>query len=87
LCRPGAGPGLGWAVMNRKVYEVDPLLCPSCGGHVSFIEDHRVFDRIIHHLELILNMLDTSHQWTPILLALNAQHQRRRVAPSVKCCC
>jgi len=32
-----------------------PLLCPSCGGTmtiVSFIEDHRVVDRIIRHLEL-----------------------------------
>ena len=25
-------PSKGWAEMIRKVYEVDPLLCPSCGG-------------------------------------------------------
>ena len=24
----------GWAEMIRKVYEVDPLLCPSCGGRM-----------------------------------------------------
>jgi len=32
--------------MIRKVYEIDPLLCPSCGGKMSII------DRIIRHLEL-----------------------------------
>jgi len=44
-----------WAEMIRKVYEVDPLCCPSCGGQmriISFIEDHKVIDRIIRHLEL-----------------------------------
>ena len=48
-------PSKGWAEMIRKVYEVDPLLCPSCGGQmriISFIEDHKVIDRIIAHLEL-----------------------------------
>ena len=30
-----------WAAMIKKVYEVDPLKCPKCGGHmriISFIE-------------------------------------------------
>ena len=30
-------PSKGWAEMIRKVYEVDPLLCPSCGGKMSII--------------------------------------------------
>ncbi len=34
------------AEMIRKVYEVDPLRCPSCGGHM------RIIDRIIGHLKL-----------------------------------
>jgi len=41
--------------MIRKVYEIDPLLCPSCGGRmkiISFIEDPKAIDRIIGHLEL-----------------------------------
>ena len=41
--------------MIRKVYEVDPLLCPTCGGQMSiiaFIEDHKVIDKIIAHLKL-----------------------------------
>ncbi|MCJ7583078.1 MAG: hypothetical protein MUP98_21380 [Candidatus Aminicenantes bacterium] len=38
-----------------KVYEVDPLLCPKGGGQmsiISFIEDHKVIDKIIFHLKL-----------------------------------
>jgi len=48
-------PSKGWAEMIRKVYEVDPLLCPECGGQmsiISFIEDHKVIDKIIAHLKL-----------------------------------
>jgi len=48
-------PSKGWAEMIRKVYEVDPLCCPSCGGQmkiISFIDDHKVIDRIIGHLKL-----------------------------------
>lgn len=49
-------PSKGWAEMIRKVYEVDPLICPSCGGRmriISFIERPKTIDRIIRHLELI----------------------------------
>ena len=48
-------PSKGWAEMIRKVYEVDPLLCPTCGGRmriISFIEEPKTIDRIIRHLEL-----------------------------------
>jgi hypothetical protein len=48
-------PSRGWAEMIRKVYEVNPLLCPSCGckiSIISFIEDHKVIDKIIDHLKL-----------------------------------
>ena len=48
-------PSKSWADMIRKVYEIDPLLCPSCGGKmsiISFIDDHKVIDKIIAHLEL-----------------------------------
>ncbi len=48
-------PSRGWAEMIRKVYELDPLLCPECGGQmsiISFIEDHKVIDKIIDHLKL-----------------------------------
>lgn len=45
----------GWAEMICKVYEVDPLLCPQCGGTmkvIAFITDFPVVDRIIDHLKL-----------------------------------
>jgi hypothetical protein len=48
-------PSKGWAEMIRKAYEIYPLLCPSCGGKmsiISFIDDHKVIDRIIGHLEI-----------------------------------
>ena len=53
-------PSRGWAGrlgrdMIKKVYEVDPLMCPKCGGQmsiISFIEDHKVIDKIIDHLKL-----------------------------------
>jgi len=48
-------PSKGWATMIRKVYEVDPMLCPRCGGRmkvVAFLTEHAVVDRIIDHLKL-----------------------------------
>jgi hypothetical protein len=41
--------------MIRKVYEVDPLRCPRCGGRmkvIAFLTESAVVDRIIRHLEL-----------------------------------
>jgi len=41
--------------MMKKVYEIDPLICLSCGGKmriIAFIEDHNAIDRIIRHLKL-----------------------------------
>ncbi len=48
-------PRRGWAEMIRKVYEVDPMICPQCGGQmriIAFLTDYAVVDRIIHHLKL-----------------------------------
>jgi hypothetical protein len=45
----------GWAEMIRKVYEVDPLICPRCGGRmkvVAFLSDYAVVDKIINYLKL-----------------------------------
>ena len=42
-----------WAKLIRRVYEVDPLLCPRCGSEmriVSFITDPAVVKRIVDHL-------------------------------------
>ena len=48
-------PPKGWAEMIRKVYEVDPMVCPKCGGTmkiIAFITEYAVVDRIIDHLKL-----------------------------------
>jgi hypothetical protein len=52
---PAYVPAKGWAEMTRKVYEIDPLLCPSRGGRmsvVSLIEEPKTIYRVIRHLEL-----------------------------------
>jgi len=44
-----------WAALIRMVYEVDPLLCPKCGGTmriISFIEQDDVIHRILTHCGL-----------------------------------
>jgi len=53
-CRRSQDEGLP-AFGSVKVYEIDPLLCPKCGGKmriISFIEEHKVIDKIINHLKL-----------------------------------
>jgi hypothetical protein len=48
-------PSKGWAEMIRKVYQVDPMVCPECGGQmkvIAFLTDYAVVDRIIDHLKL-----------------------------------
>ena len=38
-----------WAQLIKRVYEVDPLVCPKCGGEmriIAFIFDHDVVDAI-----------------------------------------
>jgi hypothetical protein len=34
---PKPVPSKGWAAMIRKVYEVDPMVCPKCGGTMKII--------------------------------------------------
>ena len=43
-----------WARLIRKVFEVDPLLCPKCRSEMKIIAvltDPKVVDRIIRHLD------------------------------------
>ena len=42
-----------WANLIRPVYEVDPLVCPRCGGEmrvIGFITEPAVIKRILDHL-------------------------------------
>jgi hypothetical protein len=46
---------LSWAKMIQKVYEIDPLLCPFCGGEVkilSFIIKPRTIRKILDAMDL-----------------------------------
>ena len=41
-----------WARLLRKVFDVEPLVCPRCGHEmkiVAWIQDHAVVDRILRH--------------------------------------
>jgi len=43
-----------WAQLLKRIYEVDPLVCPSCGSEmkvIAIIIDHAVVDKILRHLE------------------------------------
>jgi len=66
-------PSKGWAAMIRKVYEIDPMLCPKCGGRmkvVAFLTEYAVVDRIIDHLKLtfVADKPPPSHVYTEVAL-------------------
>ena len=42
-----------WAVLMRRIYEVDPLVCPKCAGPmrmIALIQEPKVIDKILKHL-------------------------------------
>jgi len=42
-----------WARLIQKIYEVDPLICPKCGGDmgiIAFIEDYKIVKKILDYL-------------------------------------
>ena len=44
-----------WAVLLKKIWDIDALKCPQCGGQmkaISFIEQPSVIRRILKHLDL-----------------------------------
>jgi hypothetical protein len=44
-----------WARLIKKIYEVDPLLCPECSGPmriIAFIEEEQIIRKILEHLRL-----------------------------------
>jgi hypothetical protein len=44
-----------WARLIKKIYEVDPLLCPECSGPmriIAFIEEEQIIRKILEHLKL-----------------------------------
>ncbi len=46
-------PSKKWRECIKKIYEVDPLCCPKCGGEmkiISFITEHQIIKKILEHL-------------------------------------
>ncbi len=44
-----------WARPIRKIYEVDPLTCPRCGGDMRIIaplEDYKIVKKILDYLKI-----------------------------------
>jgi len=44
-----------WAQLIKRIYEVDPLVCPTCGADmriIAFLIDHDVVDAILRHLAI-----------------------------------
>jgi hypothetical protein len=53
--QPTRVPSKTWRQLIQKVWEVDPLVCPRCGGEmkiIALIEEPAVVERILKHLEL-----------------------------------
>ena len=49
------GCNKSWARLIRKIYEVDPLICPKCGGDMRIIapvEDYKVIKKILDYLKI-----------------------------------
>ena len=43
-----------WAVLMRRIYEVDPLVCPKCGGTmrvIALIQEPKVIYKTLRHLQ------------------------------------
>ena len=46
---------LTWAALIKKVYEIDPLLCPFCGAEmkiIAFITEHPTVSHILEHIHM-----------------------------------
>lgn len=44
-----------WARLIQKIYEVDPLICPRCGGDmrvIALLEDYKVVKKILDYLSI-----------------------------------
>jgi hypothetical protein len=52
---PASAAKRAWARLIKQAYEVDPLVCPRCGGArriLAFIEQPEVIAKILTHLGL-----------------------------------
>ena len=48
-------PSKKWRELIKKVWEVDPLICPHCGAEmklIALVDDDEVIEKILRHLKL-----------------------------------
>jgi len=48
-------PSSKWRELIKKIWEVDPLECPNCGGEmkiIALIDEREVIEKILRHLGL-----------------------------------
>lgn len=61
-CTP-VRPRFLWAELMRRVFEIDVLVCPSCGGRmkpIAEITDRRIARRMLEHVGLASEL---PHPW------------------------
>jgi hypothetical protein len=49
------GCNKSWAKLIKRIYEVDPLICPKCGRLmriIAFIKDYKVIKKILDYLRI-----------------------------------
>jgi hypothetical protein len=64
-------PYVAWADLLRRVFELDILACPECGGRLRLlatIEDRAVIEPILTHLGLPVDLPQPSAARTPAWL-------------------
>ena len=53
--RPRRPPSPKWRELIKKIWEADPLICPTCQREmriIAFIDEREVIERILRHLGL-----------------------------------
>ncbi len=70
-------PSKGWTEIIKKVYEVDPFICPKCAGKtriIAFIADYSAVDRNINHLKL--TFAAALNAWHPVFSSVPSALKR-----------
>ncbi len=48
-------PSKQWRELIKKIWEVDPLICPRCSGEmkiIALLDDREIIEKILKHLKL-----------------------------------
>jgi len=64
-------PSRTWRELIKKAWDVDPMLCPKCGGQmrlISLIEDDSTIEKILRHLDLWEGLARPTERAPPLRL-------------------